>query len=257
VSRLALGVSVLALAAVPATRAATGPPPVGIVRASTGAALYAANCSSCHGPHGAGIAAPGRPGVGDLVGEGPSLLHAGAGTVDFYLSTGYMPLANPHLQPWQSPVLFSARQVRELVAYVAAFGHGAPIPHPDPASGSLARGFQLFTEHCSGCHQVAGEGGYLTGARVPALTGVTDVEVAEAVRAGPYVMPSFSPRAISNAQLNSIIRYLDYARHPQDPGGWSIGRIGPVPEGLVAWLVGAALLVAFCRVVGKRARYER
>ena len=75
---------------------------------------------------------------------------------------------------------------------------------------------------------------------MPALDGLTDVEIAEAVRAGPYVMPKFSPQAISNAQLDSIIRYLDYAEHPQDPGGWSIGRIGPVPEGLVAWLIAGA-----------------
>jgi len=255
-SRYALIVSVLALATVPAASAASGPPPVGIVEASSGAGLYAANCSSCHGPGGEGILPPGRPGVGDLVGEGPSLRNVGAATVDFYLRSGYMPLANPHIQPWQSRVLLTNREIKKLVAYVSSFGHGPPIPHPDPASGSLPAGYALFTENCAGCHQVAAEGGYVTGARVPPLDGLTDVEVAEAVRTGPYVMPKFTPQAISNAQLNSIIRYVDYVQHPQDPGGWSIGRIGPVPEGLVAWLIGAALLVAFCRVVGRRARYE-
>lgn len=248
--------SFFALALASTAAAATGPPPIGIVDASNGAGLYAANCSTCHGPHGQGIGPPGRVGVGDLVGEGPSLHGVGAGTVDLYLRTGLMPLANPHIQPERSPVLFSNRQIEELVAYVASFGHGPGIPRPDPARGSLSAGFALFTEHCAGCHQVAAEGGYVTGARVPPLDGLTDVEIAEAVRSGPYVMPKFTPRAISDRQLDSIIRYVDYAAHPDDPGGWSIGRIGPVPEGIVAWLIGAAALVAVCMLVGRRARYD-
>lgn len=245
-----------ALALAPCAPAATGPPAVGIVESSSGAGLYAANCSSCHGQHGQGVAPPGRAGAGDLHGEGPSLRDAGAGTVDLYLRTGLMPLANPHVQPERSPVLFSSAQIDKLVAYVASFGHGAGIPGPDPARGSLAAGFALFTEHCAGCHQVAAEGGYVTGARVPPLQGLSDVEIAEAVRSGPYVMPKFTTRAINDRQLDSIIRYVDYASHPEDPGGWSIGRIGPVPEGLVAWLLGAAALVAVCRLLGRRARYE-
>jgi ubiquinol-cytochrome c reductase cytochrome c subunit len=228
--------------------------PVGIVAASSGAGLYAANCSSCHGPRGRGVPPPGRAGVGDVRGEGPSLRGVGAGTVDLYLRTGLMPLADPRSEPWRSQVLLSPRQIAELVAFVAAFAPGPAVPRPDPARGSLAAGFALFAQHCAGCHQVAGAGGYVTGARVPALTGLSDVEIAEAVRAGPYVMPKFSAEAISNLQLDSIVRYLDYSQHPLDAGGLPIGRIGPVPEGLVAWLVGAAGVVALCALLGRRAR---
>ena len=92
----------------------------------------------------------------------------------------------------------------------------------------------------------------MTGARVPPLTEATDVQIAEAVRAGPYLMPRFSPKRISDRELDSIIRYVDYTKAPQDPGGWSIGRIGPVPEGMVAWLIAAAVLVATCLVLGRR-----
>ena len=239
-----------------AALAASGPPAVGIVDAPSGAGLYAANCSTCHGPRGQGVAPPGRPGVGDLTGEGPALRGVGAGTVDFYLRLGLMPLGDPHSQPWPSQVLFDDRQIRALVAYVASFGSGPPIPHPQPAHGNLTQGFQLFADDCAGCHQIAAEGGYVTGARVPPLDDVNAVEVAEAVRAGPYVMPKFSRRAISDSQLNSIIRYVEYTQHPQDPGGWSIGRIGPVPEGLVAWLVGMVALVGACLLLGRRAERE-
>lgn len=254
--RAALLVGVVALLLPGLAAGASGPPAVGAVSAQGGAALYAANCSSCHGPLGAGISPPGRPGVGNLVGAGPSLEDAGALAADFYLRTGYMPLAHPGEEPSRSQVLFSETQVRQLVGYVASLGHGPPIPVPDPAKGSVAKGFQLFGEHCAGCHQIAAEGGFVTGARVPALDQATDVQIAEAIRIGPYLMPSFSPRALSTEQVDSLIRYVDYARHPDDPGGWSLGRIGPVPEGIVAWLVATTVLVGACLAVSRRARHE-
>ncbi len=233
---------------------AAGPAAADTVPAATGAALYAANCSSCHGPHGQGIAPPGRPGAGDLEGMGPSLRRAGALAADFYLRTGYMPLSSANVQPSRSRVLFSESEIKKLVAYVASLGHGPPIPKPVPAQGSLPQGFRLFSDHCAGCHQIAAEGGYVTGARVPQLTGDSGREIAEAVRIGPYVMPRFSTRAISNEQLDSIIAYLDYAKHPDDAGGWAIGRIGPVPEGMVAWLIAGSVLVAICLALSRRAR---
>jgi ubiquinol-cytochrome c reductase cytochrome c subunit len=65
-------------------------------------------------------------------------------------------------------------------------------------------------------------------------------------------MPKFPANQISDAQLNSIIAYVQWAKHPDDPGGWSIGRIGPVPEGLVTWLIAAVALVGCCLVIGRR-----
>jgi ubiquinol-cytochrome c reductase cytochrome c subunit len=220
--------------------------------APPGAALYAADCSSCHGPKGQGIPAPGAPGAGGITGMGPALANAGASGADFYLRTGYMPLASPHDQPHRSRVQFSESEIRALVGYVASLGHGPPIPTPQPERGSLATGFRLFTDRCAGCHQIAAEGGYVKGARVPPLSDATDVQIAEAVRAGPYLMPRFSKSRLSDRELDSIIRYVDYAKAPQDPGGWSIGRIGPVPEGMVAWLIAAAVLVGTCLVLGRR-----
>ena len=253
--KIALAAALLMLVVTGAASSASGPPAAGVGAARTGAALYAANCSSCHGSHGQGIPPPGRPGVGNLHGEGPPLEDAGALAADFYLRTGFMPLADPRREPSNSPVLFSEANIRKLVAYVASLGHGPPIPKPDPAKGSLSEGFQLFSDHCAGCHQTLGRGGYATGARVPPLTGLTEVEVAEAVRAGPYLMPRFGPKAISDQQLDSIVRYVVYVQHPDSPGGWAIGLIGPVPEGMVAWLIAATALVGTCLVLGRRARH--
>ncbi|HEX6663287.1 MAG TPA: cytochrome c, partial [Gaiellaceae bacterium] len=128
------------------------------------------------------------------------------------------------------------------------------VPAPKLERGSVAAGLTLFTEHCAGCHQVAARGGYLTGAVAPPLTAASPTQIAEAVRVGPYLMPRFSPRAISDHELDSIVAYVEYAKRPQNPGGWSVGRLGPVPEGLVAWFLAGAALVGCCLAIGARAR---
>jgi ubiquinol-cytochrome c reductase cytochrome c subunit len=254
---------VLALLAVPIA-IAEAQPPQGITRPADesglsdqqlGAQLYAGNCSSCHGISGEGVTPP-RPGAGGggVTEGGPSLRGVGALSADFYLRTGLMPLRDPHEQPWRRRVLFSERELRALTKYVASLGPGPAVPNPTPERGSLAEGMHLFTDHCAGCHQVAGEGGYVTNARVPRLKDATPRQIAEAVRVGPYLMPSFSQKAISDRQLDSIIAYLQAAKKPDDRGGWGIGHIGPVPEGIVAWFVAAFVLVGLCALIGERLR---
>jgi ubiquinol-cytochrome c reductase cytochrome c subunit len=78
--------------------------------------------------------------------------------------------------------------------------------------------------------------------------------VAEAVRIGPYVMPRFSKRALTDGQLDSLVAYVEWAKHPDQRGGWSLGNVGPVPEGLVTWFFGMTVLVGFCLVIGRRLR---
>jgi ubiquinol-cytochrome c reductase cytochrome c subunit len=220
--------------------------------AQLGYQLYAGNCATCHGADGRGIARP-VLGAGGQKGQGPPLRGVGALAADFYLRTGYMPLSRVGIQPSRSTPLFDEHQIRALVAYVASLGRGGPpIPSPDSARGSVSRGQRLFAEHCAGCHQIAGAGGYVTGAVAPSLEEATPVQIAEAVRIGPFVMPTFPESQISDRDLDSIVAYLQEAKHPQDRGGWALGHIGPVPEGLVTWLLAMAALVAACLVIGRR-----
>ena len=116
----------------------------------------------------------------------------------------------------------------------------------------MAEGMRLFAAHCAGCHQIAAQGGYLTGAVAPALDRATPTQIAEAVRIGPYLMPKFPRSAITDRQLDSIVAYVGYVQSPEDPGGWPLGRLGPVPEGMVAWLLAGAVLVGCCMVIGRR-----
>ena len=244
------------LAAAPA-RAASGTPKDPL--AAYGYHLYGEYCLGCHGGNAAGRyhepssatgAGPGRE-QSQQGGIGPSLHGVGALAADFYLRTGYMPLRSLGLQPRRQPVFLGNHEIDALVAYVATFG-GPPIPTPRPALGNVSEGQALFTEHCAGCHQVVAQGGYVTGALPPALVQATPRQVAEAVRIGPYVMPKFSQRAISDRQLDSIVRYVEYTKHPVRAGGWGLGYVGPVPEGLVTWFLAIPALLGLCLLLGRR-----
>ena len=240
-------------------RAAT---PGGVVRPSAegtiperelGRQLFAANCASCHGSTGQGIPVPtAQRGVPTLSGQGPSLHGVGALAADFYLRNGYMPLSHPHDQPKESKVLFSQRELRGLIDYVASLGPGPAVPRPGP--GSVPDGKQLFTEHCAGCHQEVAEGGVVTGARVPPLKGLSATRIAEAVRVGPYVMPRFDRTALSDHELDNIVAYVRSVGTPTDRGGWGIGHLGPVPEGMVVWFIAGGAILGLCLLIGKRMR---
>ena len=227
-----------------------------------GERLYGRYCSMCHGPNGVGqLRSPGnRVGGGPArdqrvqPGLGPPLRGVGALAADFYLSTGYMPLKRDGLQPRRSRLLLGPQQIAALTAYVASLGKGPAVPTPHPERGNLSKGQHLFALRCAGCHQIVARGGYVTGAVPPPLGDATPTQVAEAVRLGPYVMPRFSKQQISDADLDSIVRYVEWTKHPDDRGGWSIGRIGPIPEGLVTWFLAMTVLVAGCMLIGKRLR---
>jgi ubiquinol-cytochrome c reductase cytochrome c subunit len=206
-----------------------------------GHALFFESCASCHGLDAQGI--PGRA---------PSLHGVGAQAADFYLETGRMPLASPRQQPTRTRPAFPPGQIRALIAYVASFG-GPPIPTVSPRSGSVSGGQQLFALDCAGCHTIQARGGVVTGAFVPALTPSTPRQIAEAIRIGPYAMPPFGPGQLSSAEINSIARYVASTNRPHDAGGWDIGRIGPITEGMAAWLLAIVALLLIARLLGERA----
>ena len=203
-----------------------------------GRRLFVQGCSSCHG-----FDAQGVPG------HGPSLIGVGEEAADFYLRTGRMPLDRPDEEPERGPSPYSEAEVKALTRYVGSLG-GPPIPAVNPEDGDLAEGQKLFTEHCAGCHQVVGRGGMLPGAVVPDLGAAGATDVAEAVHIGPYVMPSFDH--LSQNEVDDLARYVEYTHDPEDKGGWGIGHIGPIPEGMVAWLLAGVALLCTIRLIGER-----
>jgi ubiquinol-cytochrome c reductase cytochrome c subunit len=182
----------------------------------------------------------------------------GAASADFMLRTGRMPITSVERQPQRAAPRYSPEQIAALDAFVASLGPGPSIPIVDPGAGDLGEGEELYQIHCAACHSSTGFGGALTnGLQAPGLHDPTPTEVAEAVRLGGAGlrtgnMPKFGPEILTDQQLSSMIRYVQYLQHPQDRGGEPLGRLGPVAEGFVAWAGALLILVVFVRWIGKR-----
>jgi ubiquinol-cytochrome c reductase cytochrome c subunit len=243
---LAGALACAAAAVLAGSGAGQGPAPPGPAGAAQlavrGRALFVAGCSSCHGMDARGIP-----------GQGPSLRGAGMAAADFYLRTGRMPLDSPNDEPQRANPAYPARDIAAMVAYIGTFG-GPPIPQAHPERASLSAGMDAFRDHCAGCHTIVGRGGVVTGAAVPPLTRSTPRDVAEAIRIGPYLMPKWDQGSeIDQRTLDDISRYVQFIQRPDNRGGWGLGNVGPVPEGMVAWLIAGVGLVLVARLIGERA----
>jgi ubiquinol-cytochrome c reductase cytochrome c subunit len=209
-----------------------------------GAALFASNCSSCHGPEALGSV------------RAPNLQGLGAGTVDFWVSTGRMPLANSSVQAIRKPPRFNRLQTLELAAWVQSLtpGVGVPIPVVNTSRADLSAGNTLFTLNCAACHTITGAGDALAdGAVAPTLHLATATQIIEAIRTGPQNMPHFGPGNITNAEARDIAAYVTgVIQHPANPGGFGLGGIGPVGEGFVGLLLGVGVLMLVCFWIGDR-----
>jgi ubiquinol-cytochrome c reductase cytochrome c subunit len=204
----------------------------------SGADLYAAQCASCHGVDGKGIED-----------RGPALTNEGAAAADFVLRTGRMPMPHPHMEATRGPTRFTDEQIKALVAHVASFGDGPEIPEVDITKGDLARGARLYQLNCAACHVASGAGAAIGGGRkAPDLMEATPTEIGEAIRIGPGAMPVFG--SFSEQDVNDVAAYI----HDLQQGGTTapddFGGVGPVAEGLAAWLLALLPLIALTRWMG-------
>jgi ubiquinol-cytochrome c reductase cytochrome c subunit len=202
---------------------------------ANGQALFEATCSSCHG-----LDAQGTD-------QAPSLIGAGAAAVYFQMSTGRMPAKELGAENGRGPVKFTDQEIRDVAAYIQSIGGGPEIPTPAQVStvgADTALGSQLFMANCAQCHGFAGDGGALTyGKFAPSLTQSTPTQIYTAMLTGPEAMPVFSDGALTPSAKRDIIAYVTETRTEPNPGGLSLGRIGPVTEGLVVFLGGMGVLV--------------
>jgi ubiquinol-cytochrome c reductase cytochrome c subunit len=209
-----------------------------------GQTLFDESCSSCHGAN-----ASGTDRAPNLVGLGPA-------TIQFWVSTGRMPLSNPIIQPVRKPVKFTPSQILDIVAFVSSKAPGGVlIPNIKSYNGaSIADGASLFDINCAGCHTITGAGDALaSGAYAPSLHQATPEQVAEAIRTGPANMPRFNPGVLTNAQVNSLVKYVTQGiQKPDNAGGWNLGGVGPVAEGFIGLLIGVGLLMLAALWVGDR-----
>ncbi|MGW6195995.1 cytochrome bc1 complex diheme cytochrome c subunit [Kribbella sp. NPDC055110] len=218
-----------------------------------GRRLFAVGCTSCHGLHAEG----GTNGEGRMA--GPSLIGVGAAAVDFQVSTGRMPAAQPGAQIPQKPPVYDEDEIAALAAYIASLAPGPAIPASDAYDVSkatqeeVARGGELFRTNCTACHNFAGRGGALPNGRyAPSLMSTTPRNMYQAMLTGPQQMPVFSDAVLLPEDKRAIIAYIVALQDAKDPGGFGLGRLGPVSEGLWGWLIGIGLLVVVAVWIGAR-----
>ena len=234
------------------------PPGVAVAdETADGEQLYLRDCAWCHGRNGAGTE------------RGPNVLSGtnGPAFMDFVLTTGRMPLDHPDQRMTRSEPDYSPEEIDELVGYVESLGtEGPDIPRLSLDDAELSHGLVLYQENCAACHSTTGIGGALTEGTetttvrgparrrivIPPVTDSTPVQVAEAIRVGPGTMPVFNEDAFDRSDLDAIVAYVEYLKDPEDRGGAGMGRIGPVAEGAVGWILGLGLLLIFIRWIGTK-----
>jgi ubiquinol-cytochrome c reductase cytochrome c subunit len=225
--------------------AAQAPTPPPGLPSNSGRLLYLEGCAFCHGDDGGGT------------NRGPSLVGVGDASVDFMLSTGRMPIGLDEVDlpdaDRKTPV-YTRDEILAIIDYVGSFGVGGePVPFVQPQRGDLVAGNRLYLENCAACHSSVGIGDALTsGLQAPSLHASTSVQTAEAIRVGPGTMPVFGSDTIDDDQLNSLVAYVDYLRRPDNRGGASLGHVGPITEGAIAWIVGLGALALVIRWIGER-----
>ncbi|GHG34372.1 MULTISPECIES: cytochrome bc1 complex diheme cytochrome c subunit [Streptomyces] len=203
-----------------------------------GKKLYSVGCASCHGTGGQGTS------------DGPSLVGVGSASVDFQVGTGRMPAQQPGAQVPKKKVIYTQAEIDQLAAYVASLGAGPVTPKEgqySPEGADIAKGGELFRTNCAQCHNFTGEGGALThGKYAPSLEGVSPKHLYEAMQTGPQNMPSFPDTTMPEKEKKDIIAYVQAVNGDEtaSPGGLSLGGLGPVSEGLFAWIFGLGALIA-------------
>lgn len=217
-----------------------------------GQKLFLGNCASCHGTNAQGTA------------SGPSLVGVGAAAVDFQVGTGRMPMAKPAVQAPRSEVKFDEDEIASLAAYVASLGPGPAVPDEkstavlqpgtEENNRAIAEGGEIFRVNCAMCHNFAGAGGALTrGKFAPGLEGVEPKHIYEAMVTGPQSMPVFSDTNLDPAAKQKVISYLKAQEEATNVGGLTLGNLGPVSEGLFAWVFMLGILIGAAVWLGKKA----
>ena len=215
-----------------------------------GRELFLVGCSFCHGQNGEGVTTVNGNQIG------PSLVGVGAAAVDFQVGTGRMPMAAPGAQAPRKEVVYTQHEIDALAAYVASLGPGAAVPDEadysvegmsdEERQESITRGGEIFLSNCSACHNFEGSGGAMpNGGYAPTLHGVPEKYIYEAMLTGPQNMPNFSNGNLSPDEKRDVIAYVRSVQENPGYGGFSMGGLGPVSEGLFAWVVGIGSCVGF------------
>lgn len=221
-----------------------------------GQELFGQHCIMCHGSQGQGnVADADNRAEGTF---GPSLQGVGAAAVDFMVRTGRMPMTDANNPLERQQPQFDDTERAALVAYVNSLvppeERGPDIPDVSGwQDADLGRGLELFTTNCAACHGPTAAGIAVGQKDISSNLKVSQpIDIGEAVRIGPGVMPVFGPEVITDEDLDAIVAWVRHVTHRESEAGVVVGRGGPVSEGMIAWIVGLAVLGIVIYLLGER-----
>ena len=207
-----------------------------------GRQLFLTGCSGCHGARRQGLDAP------DGTVRGPSLTHAGEAGAYYYLLDRAHAAGRPATSSRcaRTPPT-TTREIDALVAYVGSLGRRPRDPAGADRQGRPRRRRRAVPGATARpATAPSGAGGALSYGRAAPVAApgqpLEQIGCRGAHRAGPDAGVRHQGPS-TPAQLDSIVRYVSYLRHPDDPGGLSLGGIGPIPEGFLIWVLGIGLLL--------------
>ncbi len=155
---------------------------------TAGSAIYALNCSSCHGATGLGTT------------KGVAVAGAAGPTVSAIITTG-----GPTM-PAYTTTDISSTSLPGLVTYVTSLG---PVP---------TAGTSIYALNCGVCHGTTGQGTIMA----PAVGGIPAATLTPTVQSGLLpIMPAYNTAAISSTNLATLANYI--ATLPGPPtSGWAV-----------------------------------
>ncbi|NYH50890.1 ubiquinol-cytochrome c reductase cytochrome c subunit [Nocardiopsis arvandica] len=234
-----------------------------------GKQVFTQTCATCHNYDGSGTE------------QGPDIRAVGPAAVNFQVSTGRMPSMDPDTQMPRKPMAISEEALQNLIAYynaeIRTDDLGPDIPYDVPGEApqrdrfeseeayeaaveeyqtayeayvqgaeDTDMGMRLYLTNCAHCHGWSGGGGALTDGRwAPEIHDASPRQIYEAMVSGPGAMPMFSDGVIEPQEKQELISYVKTLQSEPDAGGiFALERVGQVAEGLIAWVVGLALIIA-------------
>jgi len=208
-----------------------------------GRQLFEIGCASCHGLNAEGIVTQSGGNYG------PSLIGVGAAAVDFQVGTGRMPMAQTAPQAPRKKVAYNDEEIKQLAAFVASLAPGPAIPGNEytdidaATEDDVREGGEIFRTNCTACHNAVGAGGAMpNGKYAPDIRDVEPIHIAEAMITGPQQMPGFSDEAMTPEEKRNVIAYIK-STNSQPGAGLGGGSLGPVVDGVFAWVIGMGALV--------------
>jgi mono/diheme cytochrome c family protein len=253
----------IGIVAVTAAQGAGSDAGVVALQSADGAALYQANCASCHQADGSGIPGAFPPLAGNPAIEDADYLE----TVITDGLSGPLDVLGVTYNSVMPPISLDGDELAAVVAYVQTFGGGATPPSTTaapsgPSEGDAVVGERLFNGskgfansgpscqacHSAGSHDLAGGSGLgpdLTDVH-QRLGGDAGLEAWLASPASPTMKPLFVDKPLTESEISDLTAFLASVVDEEPGGGIDVLIIGGI--------AGLALLLALMWLAMRRPR---